>query len=96
MTREADVRALAQTIDQRYGSLDVLVNNVGDFVIAKRFEESSGSILVEGHSDTDDTLKLTSERANAVAGLLAQLGLPAARLTAIGRGGVKVDADMAA
>ena len=41
MTREADVRALAQTIDQRYGSLDVLVNNVGDFVIAKRFEEFS-------------------------------------------------------
>lgn len=41
MTREADVRALAQTIEQRYGSLDVLVNNVGDFVIAKRFEEFS-------------------------------------------------------
>lgn len=41
MTLETDVRALAQSIEQRFGSLDVLVNNVGDFVIAKRFEEFS-------------------------------------------------------
>lgn len=41
MTREADVRALAQDIEAQYGCLDVLVNNVGDFVIAKRFEDFS-------------------------------------------------------
>ena len=38
VTREADVQALAQAIDQKYGGLDVLINNVGDFLVAKRFE----------------------------------------------------------
>ena len=41
MTREADVQALAQRIDSEFGGLDVLVNNVGDFVLSKRFEEFS-------------------------------------------------------
>ena len=41
MTREADVQALAQRIDREFGGLDVLVNNVGDFVLSKRFEEFS-------------------------------------------------------
>ncbi|PIG07655.1 SDR family NAD(P)-dependent oxidoreductase [Comamonas sp. 26] len=41
MTREADVQALAQRIYSEFGGLDVLVNNVGDFVLSKRFEEFS-------------------------------------------------------
>lgn len=41
MTREVDVQALAQRIDSEFGGLDVLVNNVGDFVLSKRFEEFS-------------------------------------------------------
>ena len=41
MTREADVQALAQRIDSEFGGLDVLINNVGDFVLSKRFEEFS-------------------------------------------------------
>ncbi|MEG0046724.1 MAG: SDR family NAD(P)-dependent oxidoreductase [Comamonas sp.] len=41
MTREADVQALAQRIDNEFGGLDVLINNVGDFVLSKRFEEFS-------------------------------------------------------
>lgn len=41
MTREADVQALAQRIESEFGGLDVLVNNVGDFVLSKRFEEFS-------------------------------------------------------
>ena len=39
VTREADVQALAQAIEHKYGGLDVLINNVGDFLLAKRFEE---------------------------------------------------------
>lgn len=39
VTREEQVQALAQSIERQYGGLDVLVNNVGDFVVAKRFEE---------------------------------------------------------
>ena len=41
MTREADVQALAQRIESEFGGLDALVNNVGDFVLSKRFEEFS-------------------------------------------------------
>ncbi|MEG0141018.1 MAG: SDR family oxidoreductase [Comamonas sp.] len=41
MTRDADIQALAQRIDSEFGGLDVLVNNVGDFVLSKRFEEFS-------------------------------------------------------
>lgn len=40
VTVQADVDALAATIAERFGGLDVLVNNVGDFLfIVKRFEE---------------------------------------------------------
>ena len=40
VTIQADVDALAATIAERFGGLDVLVNNVGDFLmIVKRFEE---------------------------------------------------------
>ncbi|WP_176592557.1 SDR family NAD(P)-dependent oxidoreductase [Sphingobium sp. EM0848] len=39
VTVQSDVDALAKTIEQRFGGLDVLVNNVGDFLmIVKRFE----------------------------------------------------------
>ncbi|SNS73174.1 NAD(P)-dependent dehydrogenase, short-chain alcohol dehydrogenase family [Sphingomonas laterariae] len=40
VTVQADVDALAKTITDRFGGLDVLVNNVGDFLmIVKRFED---------------------------------------------------------
>lgn len=42
VTVQADVDALTGTIEQRFGGLDVLVNNVGDFLmIVKRFEDHS-------------------------------------------------------
>ncbi|AGH51013.1 short-chain dehydrogenase/reductase SDR [Sphingomonas sp. MM-1] len=40
VTVQADVDALARAIDDRFGGLDVLINNVGDFLmIVKRFED---------------------------------------------------------
>lgn len=40
VTVSADVEALAQAIGERFGGLDILVNNVGDFLmIVKRFED---------------------------------------------------------
>lgn len=40
VTVQADVDALAKDIERRFGGLDVLVNNVGDFLtIVKRFED---------------------------------------------------------
>lgn len=42
VTHQADVDALAALIDERFGGLDILVNNVGDFLfIVKRFEDHS-------------------------------------------------------
>lgn len=42
VTQQADVDSLAAEIDQRFGGLDILVNNVGDFLnIVKRFEDHS-------------------------------------------------------
>ncbi|WP_150292626.1 SDR family NAD(P)-dependent oxidoreductase [Sphingobium estronivorans] len=42
VTVQADVDALASMITERFGGLDVLVNNVGDFLqIVKRFEDHS-------------------------------------------------------
>lgn len=38
VTKSADVAALAATLKERFGKLDVLVNNVGDFLHAKPFE----------------------------------------------------------
>jgi 3-oxoacyl-[acyl-carrier protein] reductase len=39
---EADVRRLLDAVDGRFGRLDVLVNNVGDYLgIKKRFEETT-------------------------------------------------------
>lgn len=55
VTRQADVDNLAAQIDQRFGGLDILVNNVGDFLnIVKRFED---------HTDEDiDRLYATNMR----------------------------------
>ncbi|MBN8840381.1 MAG: SDR family oxidoreductase [Sphingomonadales bacterium] len=41
VTKSADVAALAATLQARFGKLDVLVNNVGDFLHAKPFETMS-------------------------------------------------------
>ena len=41
VTDSADVAALADRIRERFGRLDVLVNNVGDFLHAKPFETMS-------------------------------------------------------
>lgn len=41
VTKEADVRALADTVLAQHGRVDVLVNNVGDYRPLVRFEEST-------------------------------------------------------
>lgn len=41
VTRSDDVQRLAAAIEQRFGGLDVLVNNVGDYLVAKPFEQFS-------------------------------------------------------
>ena len=41
VTKSAEVAALAATLKERFGRLDVLVNNVGDFLHAKPFETMS-------------------------------------------------------
>lgn len=41
VTKGAAVAALADAVEQRFGGLDVLINNVGDFLMAKPFEQFS-------------------------------------------------------
>jgi 3-oxoacyl-[acyl-carrier protein] reductase len=41
VTRAADVRALAEQVRERFGKLDVLINNVGHFLHAKPFDALS-------------------------------------------------------
>lgn len=41
VTRRADVARMADTIEQRFGGLDVLVNNVGNYLVSKPFEQFS-------------------------------------------------------
>lgn len=41
VTQRADVARLASAIEQRFGGLDVLVNNVGDYLLSKPFEQFS-------------------------------------------------------
>ncbi|MGV8805837.1 MAG: SDR family NAD(P)-dependent oxidoreductase [Polaromonas sp.] len=41
VTRPDDVQRLATAVEQDFGGLDVLVNNVGDYLVAKPFEQFS-------------------------------------------------------
>lgn len=41
VTRPDDVKRLAMAVEQGFGGLDVLVNNVGDYLLAKPFEQFS-------------------------------------------------------
>ena len=41
VTQRADVARLASAIEERFGGLDVLVNNVGDYLLSKPFEQFS-------------------------------------------------------
>ncbi|MEG0677484.1 MAG: SDR family oxidoreductase, partial [Comamonas sp.] len=41
VTRPADIQRMTAAIEQRFGGLDVLVNNVGDYLVSKPFEQFS-------------------------------------------------------
>ncbi|MEG1733583.1 MAG: glucose 1-dehydrogenase [Comamonas sp.] len=41
VTRSADIQRVAAAIEQHFGGLDVLVNNVGDYLVSKPFEQFS-------------------------------------------------------
>jgi len=88
--------AIGQTLDEQAADLrrdlnnnQVNVTNTGSELIVTMPQENS-TISIEGHTDNTGTANynriLSQRRANAVADILVNNGVPPARLYAVGRG----------